>query len=392
MISTTPPSGRSLGATHSDLAFTGKYTIQGNYNGFEIYDISNPAKPVLAQTLPAARRRRTTCRSTRTCCSCRRKRPTAGPTAASAACRSRSARIACAASASSTSRTSKNPKLVTSVQTCRGSHTHTVVTQPGDNDNVYIYVSGTSGVRSADEVPGCTDGGDRRSEHRAVPPRSDQGAARGAGAGGDRQLAAHLQRLCRCRRAIRSATRRRGGRAAQRGRRTRRARRRRRAGAAAAAQGAAPGAAPAGRRGGRGGRAADRRPDPNQCHDITVYPGHRPRRRRVRRARAAARHPRSRASDPHRLRSADPNMSFWHSATFSNDGKQGAVHRRVGRRIGAALPRHRQAGVGRRRALHHREQQAGVPQLLQDAGARRPTQENCVAHNGSLDSDSRAVT
>ena len=38
----------------------------------------------------------------------------------------------------------KHPKLVTSVQTCRGSHTHTVVTQPGDNDNVYIYVSGTS--------------------------------------------------------------------------------------------------------------------------------------------------------------------------------------------------------------------------------------------------------
>ena len=41
----------------------------------------------------------------------------------------------------------KNPKLVASVQTCRGSHTHTVVTQPGDNDNVYIYVQGTSGVR-----------------------------------------------------------------------------------------------------------------------------------------------------------------------------------------------------------------------------------------------------
>src|SRR5262249_11927593 len=53
----------------------------------------------------------------------------------------------------------KTPKLVTSVQTCRGSHTHTVVTQPGDNDNVYIYVSGTAGVRSADELPGCQDGG-----------------------------------------------------------------------------------------------------------------------------------------------------------------------------------------------------------------------------------------
>src|SRR5207247_923316 len=44
MLSTTPPRGRVLGATHSDLAFSGKYVIQGNYNGFEIYDISNPAK------------------------------------------------------------------------------------------------------------------------------------------------------------------------------------------------------------------------------------------------------------------------------------------------------------------------------------------------------------
>ena len=49
MISTTPPTGKSLGATHSDLAFNGKYTIQGQYNGFDIYDVSNPERPVLAQ-------------------------------------------------------------------------------------------------------------------------------------------------------------------------------------------------------------------------------------------------------------------------------------------------------------------------------------------------------
>jgi hypothetical protein len=56
MISTTPPSEASLGATHSDLAFTGKYAVQGNYNGFEIWDISTPAKPVLANayTCPAS--------------------------------------------------------------------------------------------------------------------------------------------------------------------------------------------------------------------------------------------------------------------------------------------------------------------------------------------------
>jgi hypothetical protein len=48
MISTTPPSADSSGAMHTDLAFTGKYAIQGSYNGFEIWDVSNPAKPVLA--------------------------------------------------------------------------------------------------------------------------------------------------------------------------------------------------------------------------------------------------------------------------------------------------------------------------------------------------------
>src|SRR5207247_10763235 len=53
----------------------------------------------------------------------------------------------------------KRPKLVTTVQTCRGSHTHTVVTKQGDDANVFIYVSGTAAVRSADEVPGCQDGG-----------------------------------------------------------------------------------------------------------------------------------------------------------------------------------------------------------------------------------------
>src|SRR5688572_22612184 len=49
----------------------------------------------------------------------------------------------------------RNPRLVKNVQTCRGSHTHTVLEQPGDRDNVYIYVSGSSSVRSPNELPGC---------------------------------------------------------------------------------------------------------------------------------------------------------------------------------------------------------------------------------------------
>ena len=50
LLSTSPPQGKTLGSTHSDLAFTGNLVIQGNYNGFDIYDISNPSKPALVQT------------------------------------------------------------------------------------------------------------------------------------------------------------------------------------------------------------------------------------------------------------------------------------------------------------------------------------------------------
>ena len=163
MVSTTPPSGKSLGATHSDLAFSGKYTIQGNYNGFDIYDISNPEKPALAQQYlcPASQNdvsvyknllfMSSEATNSRTDCGF------GGVPEPISKERVRGIRVFDISDI-------KNPKLVTSVQTCRGSHTHTVVTQPGDNDNVYIYVSGTAGVRSAEELPGCA--GRRRSTIR----------------------------------------------------------------------------------------------------------------------------------------------------------------------------------------------------------------------------------
>src|SRR5437867_6279886 len=158
MISTTPPRGKVLGATHSDLAFAGKYAIQGNYNGFEIYDISRPAKPALVQSYlcPASQDDVSVYKNllfmssestiSRTDCGF------GGVPDPVSKERVRGIRVFDIADV-------KHPKLVTSVQTCRGSHTHTVVTQPGDNDNVYIYVSGSAAVRSADELPGCADGG-----------------------------------------------------------------------------------------------------------------------------------------------------------------------------------------------------------------------------------------
>ena len=49
------------------------------------------------------------------------------------------------------------PRQVAAVQTCRGSHTHTVVTDPDDEGNVYVYGSGTGAVRPGEELEGCSD-------------------------------------------------------------------------------------------------------------------------------------------------------------------------------------------------------------------------------------------
>ncbi len=157
MLSTTPPTGKTLGATHSDLAFTGNYAVQGNYNGFEIYDISNPAKPVLANSYlcPASQNDVSVYRnlvfmsseSTNSRADC----GFDGVPEPVSKTRVRGIRVFDIADV-------KHPKLVTTVQTCRGSHTHTVVTQAGNDNDVFIYVSGTAGVRSPDEVAGCTDG------------------------------------------------------------------------------------------------------------------------------------------------------------------------------------------------------------------------------------------
>ena len=49
------------------------------------------------------------------------------------------------------------PRQVGAVQTCRGSHTHSVVSGPGDEGKLIVYNSGTSRVRDAEEMPECFD-------------------------------------------------------------------------------------------------------------------------------------------------------------------------------------------------------------------------------------------
>ncbi len=47
------------------------------------------------------------------------------------------------------------PKQVGAVQTCRGSHTHSVVTGPNPDGKILVYNSGTGGVREEEELEQC---------------------------------------------------------------------------------------------------------------------------------------------------------------------------------------------------------------------------------------------
>ena len=77
-----------FGFVNSDLAFTGDHAIVGNFNGFQVYDISDPATPTLTRR-SSARAARATFRCTATCSSCRSRRRAAASTAARRARRRR---------------------------------------------------------------------------------------------------------------------------------------------------------------------------------------------------------------------------------------------------------------------------------------------------------------
>ena len=44
LLTNVPPSEKFVGSTNSDLSFYKNYVIQGNYNGFEVWDITTPSR------------------------------------------------------------------------------------------------------------------------------------------------------------------------------------------------------------------------------------------------------------------------------------------------------------------------------------------------------------
>ena len=154
MVSHTPLPPAFETATTSDLAFSGDNVIQGNYNGFLVWDVSNPSHPMLkvGDECPASQDDVSVFNNllfvsaeagnSRLDCG---KQGVQDPVSKD---RIRGVRIFDMTDIA-------HPKQLAAVQTCRGSHTHTVVTDPKDPANVYIYISGTSQPRSPEELAGC---------------------------------------------------------------------------------------------------------------------------------------------------------------------------------------------------------------------------------------------
>jgi LVIVD repeat len=157
VLSKTPPPAEFDGETNSDLAFTGKYAIQGNYNGWQVWDISNPRRPSLrtAYVCPGSQSDVSVYQNLLF---------VSGENLA--------ARLDCGAQGVEDSVSTDRlrglrifdisdiakPRNVGNVQTCRGSHTHTVLVDPKDQENVYVYISGSAPVRSSNELAGCVIG------------------------------------------------------------------------------------------------------------------------------------------------------------------------------------------------------------------------------------------
>lgn len=145
-----------LDFANTDIAFGDNVLVAGNYHGFNVYDISSPTRPQLLSSVvcPGGQgdvsvygnllimsveqnRGRMDC-------------GLEGVAERVSDERFRGIRIFDVSDYSM-------PVQVAAVQTCRGSHTHTLVTDPDDNNNILVYISGTSFVRPGEELEGCSN-------------------------------------------------------------------------------------------------------------------------------------------------------------------------------------------------------------------------------------------
>ncbi len=235
----------------------------------------------------------------------------------------------------------QNPKQVAAVQTCRGSHTHTLVIDPNDPNNVYIYVSGTSFVRQSEELAGCSGEKPDKDPNTAlfridvikVPLAAPQ----------DAKIVSNPRVFMDAR------------------------------------TGALNGLNNGGTHGRKGPEKAS---DSDQCHDITVYSA-------IGLAAGACsgnglildiKDP----VNPKRVDAVnDPNYSYWHSASFSNDGSKVVFTDEWGGGLGARCRANDPNKWGADAIFRLKDDKLTFASYYKMPAAQGDT-ENCVAHNGSL--------
>lgn len=333
-----PESPGDILYANSDMAYRGDLLFLGNFRGFQIWDIADPSEPVLrtAVLCPGGQgdvsvygdllfmsaempNGRVDCGTGGSL------EPGPDPE------RFRGVRVFDISDLDS-------PRQVAAVQTCRGSHTHTIVPDTGDDTRIYVYSSGTADVRPAAELEGCV----------AVEPASDTATAYFRIEVIEVPLAAPEEaRIVNMPRIF-------------------------------ATEGEIAGLWP----GGAHGQGTQTTARTDQCHDITAYPA-------LDLAAGACSgngilleipDP----DEPVRIDEVvDPNFAYWHSATFGNDGRKVIFTDEWG---GGLAPRcqetdRREWGANAIFSLEDGElRQRGYYKLPVPQGP----EENCVAHNGSL--------
>ena len=346
-----------LAFANSDLAFQSKHLFQGNFYGVNIYDISDPAKAHLVTSMvcPGGQgdvsvyknlmfmsvempNGRLDCGvqgfppGPTKAASDEKKQPAPAPQKE----RFRGVRIFDISDI-------RNPRQLAAVQTCRGSHTHTLVVNPKDKKNVYIYVSGTSFVRQGEELAGCSDAAPDKDPNTSlfrievikVPLAAPQNA----------------QVVSSPRVFINPRT--------------------------GAFNGLSNGGAH-----GKAGEGMEKPTDSDQCHDITVYSS-------IGLAAGACsgngivldiKDP----VNPKRLDAVnDPNYAYWHSASFSNDGTKIVFTDEWGGGLGARCRPNDPCKWGADAVFRFKDNKLSFASYYKLPAAQGDT-ENCVAHNGSL--------
>jgi hypothetical protein len=341
-----------LAFSNSDLAFQGNRLFMGNFYGVNIYDISDPAqaKPLTSMVCPGGQGDVSVYKNLmfmsvempngRLDCGVQgfppEPPPPAGqennpPPPAAQKDRFRGVRIFDISDI-------QNPKQVGAVQTCRGSHTHTLVTDPKDKNNVYIYVSGTSFVRQSEELAGCSAEAPDKNPNTAlfrievikVPLAAPQNA----------KIVSSPRVFMDPRTGVINSLN-------------------------------------------DGGSHENKKPtDSDQCHDITVYS-------EIGLAAGACsgngilldiKDP----ANPKRVDAVnDPNYAYWHSAAFSNDGKKVVFTDEWGGGLGARCRANDPNVWGANAVFNLSNNKLSFANYYKLPAAQGDS-ENCVAHNGSL--------